>query len=169
MDKICSKIVVVPFCNQTPMFLSKAFDKCVLNFKNQKKTCVVLPFFVQSQYRKCFNALILQNGKIEQIFGESFSNKKAEIKFENFCVNIMLFNVLYSLDEPKNVDKVNLFVAIDDEEKLENGEYLLQRFGQKLLFVGKNGKILVGKNFLNNKTNKKNVKIVIQNTKKLLN
>ena len=146
-------IMVMPFCDKTPLFLSKKFFKRLNLFKKLHFEYIIFPFYVQTIYIKQVAGVVLHKGKVVSIFGEGFSNKSAVIFTCGIKIKVVFHYDLFSLQS--DFSSFDYIFGIDDEE-LYNEQYVLQKTSNKLLFfppqkdnyhvVIKKGKI-ISKNF----------------------
>lgn len=124
-------IIVLPFCEKSPMFCSKKFF-CVLNFlrRESKRNFFILCFYSSNGYRKTQNALVVHNGKVVCFFGENFTNKSFEIKIYK--------KVKFVFDFDFYRRKFNCFVAyLSSESKPLILDYQRKKFKKGFCIINK--------------------------------
>ena len=139
LDNDITRIVIIPFCDDTPLFLSASFFEKLDELQNLKDDYVIFPFYVKTFYRKQMAGIIVHNGKIESLFGEPFSKKSGIISTNGCNINIVFYYDLYNLKyDFSPYDHVFGF----DDEALDNEKYVYDKLSSKLLFFSPNSKAL---------------------------
>lgn len=110
-----TKIVIFPFCDETPLFFTDKFFRSLDFLKKKfKKEVVIFCFYLKDHYKKTLNALILKNKRVESIFGEGMTQKSGEFIIRNKSFKVLFYYDLYKKKET-NFDYI---IGLDDEELL---------------------------------------------------
>lgn len=128
-------LALIPFNKDTPLFLSKAYYKNLEECKKFKDKYVILTFYNSNFYRRQLNAVLIYNGKIISIFGESFSKKTAEFNINEKKICILFYFDAYSNKSNFNVRKTDLFICLDNFELFSDLVYTKRKFKNKIIFI----------------------------------
>lgn len=110
-----AKIVILPFCDETPLFFTDKFFRNLDFLKKKfKKEVVIFCFYLKDLYRKTLNALILRNKRVESIFGEGMTQKSGEFIIRNKTIKVLFYYDLYK----KKETNFDFIIGLDDEELL---------------------------------------------------
>ena len=159
------KVVIYPFCDTTPFFLTQDFYRIVGEISKLKKKIVVLCFYIKGKYKNELNVLLKNlDGKI-LLFGESFLKRIGKLQVGERQLEIVLW---FDLFLPKFWSHADLIVGLDDEQIYSDLTYKASKLQQKLIFIAKNGEFLdfYSKNIQKNR--KKEGKFYVQIVQKLI-
>ena len=138
-DKNIREILVVPFCKNSPIFLTKKFFECTKKISTIDKIIVLFCFYVKGLFRNELNILIKsQNGEIF-LLGESFLKRRKVIKIGEKYIEIVFY---FDLFLPKFSSKADMVVAFDNDELNFNLDYKAKKLKQKLIYIAKNGEFV---------------------------
>lgn len=108
-----AKIVIFPFCDETPLFFTDKFFRSLDFLKKKfKKEVVIFCFYLKDLYRKTLNALILRNKRVESIFGEGMTQKSGEFIIRNKTIKVLFYYDLYK----KKETNFDFIIGLDDEK-----------------------------------------------------
>lgn len=129
-------ILVLNFCYRTPYFLTRKYYKILEFLKglSKDKNCtIVFTFYIKNSH-KYVNALIINDGEVESVFGEAFSYKQGEICANNKKVLFLFHYDLYSKIDEEQLKDVSLVIGLEDD-LIDNFKFLSKKFLKKIVVV----------------------------------
>lgn len=159
-----AQILIVPFSENSPHFLTKKFFKLLYKLKKSSYKIIIFCFYLYNGYRNQVNALLIKNKKIEEIFGESFTSKSANFKLKACSFKVLFYYDLYS----KKVDFDYFVIGLDDDKLFDDLSYQINKFKGRVLFIGKDGERFCKFFNENKKSDKKYDKFYVQIFDKLV-
>ncbi len=127
-------LVVIPFSDSTPLFLSNNYYKRLNLLKKYKGKFIIFTFYVNNFYRNELNALLIHNNKILSIFGESFSKKNCEFKLKDKSIFVMFYFDTFS-NKFKVKNDIDLFISLDNQIYEDSLDFHFKKFKNKIFFV----------------------------------
>lgn len=144
-------VLVVGYNKNSPRFLTKEYYKYLRFFRLLSKKSdieIIFCFYIFYNDRTYLNALNIRAGKIENIFGENFSNKTLFLNFEKKDIAFLFYFDLYKKKYRNFLENFDLIVGIDDEKFFCDNDvvFLDNNFFNKLILVNYDMQIKTKKN-----------------------
>jgi len=166
-----NSLIILPFCNFSPCFLTHKYYKILSlckSFCKYNNCHIVYNFYIKSKTHNYLNSLIINKDAIFLI-GESFTNKTYEITFKKLSIKFLYyFNASSYFNVFNTLTKKPFVVVLDDEEFFDGFDYFAKKFNKNVAVVCKDGNLMFFKPQNIKKLQENLVKLNIQNTCKLL-
>ena len=144
-------VLVVGFNKNSPCFLTKEYYKYLRFFRSLSKRHdieIVFCFYIKYNNKSYLNALSIRGGKIENIFGESFSSKCLFLNFKKKDIAFLFYFDLYKKKYRSLLEGQDLTIGIDDEKNFCDNDvvFLDNDFFNKLILLNFDLRIKMKKN-----------------------
>ena len=156
MQRIDFSLCFIGFSDKSPNFLSLRYYKIIKLLKKITKinnVQFVFCFLVKYQNITKLNAVHILNGKINDIFGESFSKKKSNVICNNKKIAVYFYFDIFSSKTRFISKKVDLVVGLDNVCCQELTDFTKTKFNNKLILIGLNLDLIDLKNKIENRQN----------------
>lgn len=168
LKNVKQKIIILSFCKGTAYFLTRYYYNILhicksFSLKNNNK--ILFCFYLKKQIGKYLNALYITCGKVNYVFGESFSLKRIVVTHNKKKIIFLFYYDIYNLFILKNISLKNISycIGLDNEIDFTFNKYIKNKFNKKIIIIEKNSNLVFVKEKNILKKDENIIKLNIQN------
>ena len=150
LKNVKRKIIILSFCKGTAYFLTRYYYNILrickyFSLKNNNK--IILCFYLKKQIGKYLNALYITCGKVNYVFGESFSLKRIIVIHNKKRILFLFYYDIYNLSIFKNIkmNNISYYIGLDNETDVSFNRYIKNKFNKKIILIEKNSNLVFAK------------------------